>query len=66
MHYLNNIVTHYVVGHGLAEILRVSIPDNCTHEVYTKYYANITGCVDNLFTWRYIIFILDEYKCHPR
>ena len=35
MHYTNNRVTHFVVGHGPAERLRVNLPNNCTHEVHT-------------------------------
>ena len=35
IHQLNNRVTHFVVGHGPAERLRVNLPNNCTHEVHT-------------------------------
>ena len=35
IHQPNNRVTHFVVGHGPAERLRVNLPNNCTHEVHT-------------------------------
>ena len=36
MHYTNNRVMHFIVGHGPAERLWVNLPNNCTHEIHTK------------------------------